>query len=272
MDKTIFYIAKKEIMDNIRNMWIILVTVIFSVLALMVSYFGSMGQGWQNLQLTIFGMHELVKYLVPIISLMLGYGTIVKEIDSGSLNSLISFPIKRWEIVLGKFIGLGSVLSFCIFVGFGISGLIIGVNVPNVNYLEYLVFILDSILIGLVFLSISMLFSTIVKSRAASIGLSILYWFIFVILWPVILIGVLIAIGGNGNQTYNQYFALDLINPITPFSKILDLNIGSMSTTLSIYGIDYPSFYTSELMVGILLIWIIIPLLLTFLVFRKKDI
>jgi len=266
MDKTVFYLAKKEIMDNIRNLWIILVTIIFTVLALMVSYFGSMGQGWQNLQLTILGLRELVKYLIPIISLMLGYAAITREVETGTMSSLLSHPVKRYEVILGKFLGLGSVLSFCIFIGFGISGLIIGLNITNADYIPYLVFIFLSILLGLAFLSLSMLFSSILRSRSASMGISIFFWFFFVILWNFILYGV------NYTFQQNSFYAIDLINPITPFFKLINMSLGL--PILGIFGMNasVPSYYTSEVLYTLLLLWIIVPLILTFFVFNKKDI
>ena len=37
----ILNIAKKEILDNVRNKWVIILTIIFASLTLVVSYFGS---------------------------------------------------------------------------------------------------------------------------------------------------------------------------------------------------------------------------------------
>ena len=54
---SIFSITKKEIMDNVRNKWIILISVLFASLTLLVSYAGSIfSQGWQDLGLTVSGM------------------------------------------------------------------------------------------------------------------------------------------------------------------------------------------------------------------------
>ena len=57
-------------------------TIIFSFLTLVVSYFGSIfSNGWQDLGINIQGMVSLVSLLIPIISLMLGYSAINGEID-----------------------------------------------------------------------------------------------------------------------------------------------------------------------------------------------
>ncbi|UCF13262.1 MAG: ABC transporter permease subunit [Thermoplasmatales archaeon] len=134
---SILYITKKEIMDNVRNKWIILISVLFASLTLLVSYAGSIySQGWQDLGLTVSGMSSLVQFLISIIGLMLGYAAIVGEIERGSMSSLLTLPTTRNEVLFGKFLGLGSVLTFTIVVGFGIAGIVIGINVPNVDYFE----------------------------------------------------------------------------------------------------------------------------------------
>lgn len=134
---TVISIAKKEIMDNIRNKWIILVSIMFAVLTLVVSYFGSItSHGWQNLGNTIGGMTSFATYLISIIGFMLGYATIIGEIERGSMSALLSLAATRFEIVVGKFLGLGSVLCFTVLVGFGTAGIVIGVNVSNVDYLQ----------------------------------------------------------------------------------------------------------------------------------------
>ena len=162
---SIFIIAKKEIMDNIRNKWIITMSIIFALLTLVTSYFGSIfSTGWQDLGATISGMMSLVQFLIPIIALILGYASIIGEIERGSMSALLSQSITRLEILLGKFIGLGSILAFTIIIGFGVAGIVIALNVPDVNFINYLIFIGSTILIGLVFLSISLFFSTIFKN------------------------------------------------------------------------------------------------------------
>ena len=59
--KTIYAIAKKEFLDNYRNKWIIALTIIFLLLTLVISYFGTLGnEGWADLDVTIGGMMILV--------------------------------------------------------------------------------------------------------------------------------------------------------------------------------------------------------------------
>ena len=105
MLKSIFIISKKELMDNIRNKWIIILTIIFTSLTLVVSYFGSIyTNGWQDLGTTIQGMSNLVTLLIPIIALMLGYAAIIGDIEKGSMSSLLSLLAHSTTIPLTWFL------------------------------------------------------------------------------------------------------------------------------------------------------------------------
>lgn len=272
----ILLIAKKEIMDNIRNFWVIIVTVIFILLTLITSYFGSIfSTGWHDLGLTIASMMSFVRLLIPILALMLGYAAIIGEIERGSMSSLLSLPLNREEIVTGKFLGLGGVLSLSIVLGFGCAGIVIGLLVSNVNYIEYLIFIVSTIILGLVYLSVAIFFSTIFKKRSTALGGAIFLWFFFNIILPMLLLGI--AVAGKAlpdimkGNIPDWYYTLELINPTSVYSTLVSLNVEPVSLSQNMIPVKYPSFYSSELMLGILLTWIIVFLLLTFWRFRKLD-
>lgn len=260
--KAIFSIGKKEFMDNFRNKWIIILSIIFAMLVVIISYFGSQGfgQDWSSLENTIGGLEGIVTLIIPIISLILGYAAIVGEIEKGSMSSLLALPVNRYEIILGKFLGLGSVICSTILIGFGISGIIIALNAPSSDYTPYLSFIGISILIGLAFLSVSMFFSTLFKKRSSAIGGAIFLWFFFSIIWQIILVGVLFAAMMSGSITESTsipgwFFPFLLANPLMVFSAA---------------GFpDAPSIYWRMLSPTL---WIIIPLLLTFFRFKRTDI
>ena len=275
---SIFSIAKKEILDNVRNKWIIVLTIIFASLALVVSYFGSIfSQGWQNFGATISGMMSLVQFLIPIIGLMLGYAAIIGEIEKGSMSSLLSLPANRLEIILGKFFGLGSIISFTTLIGFGVAGIVIAVNVADVNYADYLVFIGATILLGLVFLSLALFFSSLFKKRSTAMGGAILLWFLFNMILPLVFVGIMVASSGIENILSSGgfpdwYHALELFNPLSVYSALISLNVGPVSTMQGAFSMSYPSFYSSGLMTSILILWIVSFLLLAFWRFDRRDV
>jgi len=274
--KAIYSIAKKEFLDNYRNKWIIALSIIFLILTLVISYFSTRGGvGWKDLGNTIGGMMFFVQILIPIIALMLSYATIVGEREKGSLSLLLSYPIKREEIIIGKFLGLSSVLAIAIFIGFGISGIIIGINVKDVQWGDYLVFILSSILFGVVYIALAIFFSSVLKKRSTAIGAAIFIWFLFAMIWNIILFGILVSNYGFDKISQEDwtapdwYYVSSIINPITAFSMLVALNVGPVQADIA--G-KLPTFYTTETTLLILFLWIIIPLLVALYIFKKRDI
>ena len=106
-------IAGKEFRDRIRNLWVLSVALIFSLFALAIAYFGTAQQGavgFRGIDVTVASLVSLVIYLVPLIALILGYDAIVGERERGSMELLLSMPITRSEILLGKYIGLSGAI------------------------------------------------------------------------------------------------------------------------------------------------------------------
>ena len=275
MLNSIFTISKKELLDNVRNKWIIILTIIFASLTLVVSYFGSIfTDGWQDLGITIQGMMSLVQLLIPIIALMLGYSAIIGEIEKGSMSSLLSLPVTRLEILLGKFIGLGSLLAITIIIGFGLAGIVIGFNVSDVDYLGYIIFIFATIMIGLVFLALALFLSTLFNKRSTAMGGAIFLWFFFNIILPIVFVGILAAssdIINIINNAPNWYHILNLFNPLQVYSFLVTLNVGA-ALSFDTISIAYPEYYSNILMTIILLSWIICFMILSYWRFNKRDI
>ncbi len=258
IDKTVFYLAKKEVIDNFRNYWIIILSVIFTILVLVFSYFGStgLGSGFRELDVTVELLKSAVILIIPIISLMLGYASIVREIEEGSMQSLLSFPVKRYEVILGKFLGLGCVISIITLIGFLISGAVIAINTSNPDFLYYFGFIGATILLGLGFLSISLFLSTILKQRSTAIGAAIFLWIFFAIIWQILIVGIVFSLLRGGATEFPEWFPyFNLVNPLT---------------TITYYGGSSPP--ELHWIIVSYLSWIIIPLGLSFIVFAKKDI
>ena len=275
MLNSIFTISKKELLDNVRNKWIIILTIIFASLTLVVSYFGSIfTDGWQDLGITIQGMMSLVQLLIPIIVLMLGYSAIIGEIEKGSMSSLLSLPVTRLEILLGKFIGLGSLLAITIIIGFGLAGIVIGFNVSDVDYLGYIIFIFATIMIGLVFLALALFLSTLFNKRSTAMGGAIFLWFFFNIILPIVFVGILAASSDIINIINNApdwYHILNLFNPLQVYSFLVTLNVGA-ALSFDTISIAYPEYYSNILMTIILLSWIICFMILSYWRFNKRDI
>lgn len=97
-------------------------------------------------------------------------------------------------------------------------------------------------------------------------GIAIFFWFFFVIIWNFVTAGAYFTFGSDA------YFVIDLLNPISSFSLLTNISINLENFDLFTMGTNTPSFYTSEVLYPILLLWIVLPLIFTFYIFKKKDI
>ena len=279
MTMSILYIAKKEIMDNIRNKWFIVITGIFATIAIISSFIGTIGPSgqWMDFKNTITLLMFFVQFIVPIIGLMLGYASITGETERGTMSALLSYPVTRLEIIIGKFIGLGLIIALSIFIGFGFAGIIIGLNVQNLDYGLYMSYIFFTTLLGLVFLAISMFFSSVLKKRSTSMGMSIFTWSFFSFLWGMLMFG-LMFLGNTQPKDAGALFTLNVFSPVQAFLSLVAINIGPSPIPMPSLGltmfVDYfpEGIYNTGVLTLTMLIWIISMLGLAYLTFRIRDI
>jgi Cu-processing system permease protein len=268
-------IIQKEILDSVRNKWVLAITVIFALLALLVSYFGSTASastgeevGFRGFDLTIFFILAIAEFLIPIIALMLGYGAIVSEKEKGSLDLLVSMPITRAQIFVAKFLGLSMVLFISIFLGFGLAGIVIAAFAGSAQWTVFLSFIAASALVGLVFLSLAMLLSTVMKRRSTAMGGAVLLWFLFIWIYTIVLYGVgaLVGIFDQGATIPDWFYAFQLMSPVSSYEVMTVSELGAFA------GSELPWFYSGATAWLVVALWIFIPLLVSLWLFTKKDI
>lgn len=259
--KPIGVIAAKEFWDRIRNRWVLAVAAVFTLFALIIAYFGAAQQGavgFRGIEVTIASLVSLVIYLVPLIALILGFDAIVGEREQGSLDLLLSMPITRLELLLGKFLGLSAALAFSTFAGFGLAGLLLSYRLEPGALFHYAGFMLSSILLGMAFLSLAILVSVLASDRARASGSAIALWFFFVLIYDLALLGTLVA--SRGALGGGLFPLLLLLNPADVFRI---LNIFSLNDVKTLYGLAavLPSTLADPWLLGaVMFAWIAAPL------------
>lgn len=263
-------IARKEFRDRLRSRWVLAVAVILTVFALVIAYFGAAQQGavgFKGIELTIASLTSLVIYLVPLIALILGYDAVVGERERGSLDLLLSLPLTRLELLLGKYLGLAAALAFATVAGFGLVGVVLSYGIGLTGLLDYAGFILSTLLMGLAFLSLALLLSVLATSKVVASGAAIALWFFYVLIYDLMLVGMLVVT--EGQYVGGLFPALLLLNPADIFRI---LNIFSLEEVKSLYGLAtvFPATLASPwLLGGAMLFWIVAPLALAYIRFRK---
>ncbi|WP_198019639.1 ABC transporter permease [Pseudogulbenkiania sp. MAI-1] len=254
-------VAAKEFRDRLRNRWVLAVSVVFTLFALVIAYFGAAQQGevgLRGIEVTIASLVSLVIYLIPLIALLLGFDAIVGERERGSLELMLSLPISRAELILGKYGGLAAALSVATLTGFGLAGALLVTRLPAAALYHYAGFMLSALLLGLAFLSLAVLVSVLAGDRTRASGAAIALWFFFVLIFDLLLLGLLVVQGDGPLGEWLPY--LMLLNPADLFRA---LNIFSSDELRSFYGLGsvLPDLMTQPLMLGGMLTgWIVAPL------------
>ncbi len=255
-------IAQKEFKDGLRNRWLVAITLIFAVMASGLSWFGSASVGsigFSSIANTIVSLSSLNVFLLPLIALLLAYNAIVGEDEDGNLLLLLTYPLTRGQLLLGKLLGHTSILAIATFVGFGSASLVIAFFAENVDLSALLsafsLFIISAILLGMVFICLSYMISSWVSEKSKAAGLALIIWFFFVLIYDMGLLGILVATEGKIHADIFPY--LLLFNPTDIFRLI---NLVSFETNgtglLSIASED--SFSLSGLLFS-MAFWIILP-------------
>jgi Cu-processing system permease protein len=263
-------VAAKEFRDRIRNRWVLAVTLVFTAFALVIAYFGAAQQGavgFRSIEVTIASLVSLVIYLVPLIALILGFDAIVGERERGSLDLLLSLPLTRFELLLGKFLGLAAALACSTVVGFGLVGVLLASKVPPSAWYHYAGFILSSVLLGMAFLSLAVAVSVFASDRTRASGTAIALWFFFVLVYDLLLLGGLVATGGHAGG--DAFPFLLLANPADVFRI---LNIFGLDEVRTMYGLTTvfpPRLANPALLGAVMLAWIALPLGLATWRFRR---
>lgn len=259
--KPVFTVASKEFWDRIRNRWVLAVALVFAAFSVVIAYFGSAQQGmvgFRSIEVTIASLVSLVIYLIPLIALLLGFDAIVGERERGSLGLLLALPITRFELMLGKYLGLALALTLSTLIGFGVVAVLLWQHMDANALFHYFGFIFSSVLLGLAFLSIAVLISVIAGDRTRASGMAIATWFFFVLVFDLILLGILVTTGGK--FAGDSFAWMLLLNPADVFRI---LNVFSLEDVRTLYGLAsvMPASLGNPLkMGGVMLAWIVLPL------------
>ncbi len=280
MWRRIFTIAKKEYVESFKNRWILLFAFAFLGISVLVSFYGTLGtqsKSWRDLQTTILYLSSYIEYMVPLLGLILGYNSIVGEKEAGSLELLLSYPVDRGEVLSGKFLGLWGVLATCVISGLGLGGVLIAVNVEKVIWAEYYFFILSSVIIGGVYLSLAILLSAVLTESSTSLIAAIFLFFLFSFIWLFSMYALAEVTFGwdilREGTPPRWYFGLQLFNPLIIWYTLIALEIPSLRQWAMEFGGREPQYnpYTTWIMVILLIIWIAVPLLLSEFIFKRRE-
>jgi len=271
----ILTVANKEFHDGLRNRWVLSICVIFAVLAIGLASFGAAAAGkvgFTSLSTTIVSLASLAVFIIPLIALMLAYDGLVGEDENGTLLLLMTYPLSRWQLLLGKMVGQGAVMAFSTLIGFGSSAIMMGFFSDTTTWGEllgaYSVFILSAMLLGWIFIAIAYVISASVSEKSKAAGIALITWFLFVLVFDLGLLGMLVATQGNVDETLFPY--LLLLNP-TDIFRLVNITYFAEQNLTGLMAIAQQSQFSTLSLFSGLLIWLLVPVSLAMAIFNKRG-
>jgi Cu-processing system permease protein len=271
----VWTLALKELRDGFRNRWVAAAVIVLAILALALSILGSAPTGSvrvSELDIRVISLASLSVYLIPLIALMLSYDALVGEFERGTMMLLLAYPVTRWQIVLGKFLGHTLILLIAILGGYGgtVVILTLATGGGTEGWQAYAVMMASSLVLGAVFIALGYFVSAIVRERATAVGAAIGLWLVFVVLYDLLLFGLLTL--DEEQKIGQQLFSMLMLVSPTDTYRILNLSLfEGVSEAAGIAGVASEAGLGGSLLVGAMLVWIVLPLGATVLVFQRHE-
>ncbi len=251
-------IIKFIVLDILKNKIVLVYTLILAVLA------WSVFSLEDNSTKGILTLLNVVLLTVPLVSVI--FSTIYLYNSSEFIELLLSQPINRSKIWWSLFFGLVISLLLSFFIGVGIPILIYAPG--DVGFMMLLV----GLFISTVFVSIAFLSSIITRDKAKGIGISIMLWLFFALLFDGIVLFLLFQLADYPIE--KMMVGITALNPID-LARILILLHLDVSAMMGYTGAIFKDFFGTSLGVVlvfiILFLWIAIPYWVSLVKFKRKD-
>ncbi|MGY0709950.1 MULTISPECIES: ABC transporter permease [Azospirillum] len=278
---TLLTIAAKEVRDGLRNRWVVATTLLMAALALTLSFLGAAPTGTVGVgrvEVTIVSLSSLTIFLLPLIALLLSFDAVVGEIDRGTMTLLLSYPVARWQVLIGKFLGHAAIIAFATVLGYGAAGVALAMSGPEngsgigpESWRAFAAMIGSSVLLGAAFTAMGYLASTLVRDRGTAAGIAVAIWLVLVLLYDMALLGLLVADGG---KTVNAGLlnGLLLANPADAFRLFNLTGFKSVSQFAGTAGLAAQVQVSASVLLAVLAGWVAAPLALAAVLFSRRQI
>lgn len=274
--KTVLVIALGEVREGLRNRWVAASILLLATLAFALSALGTAPTGTVDanaLSVSVASLSSLSVYLLPLIALMLAFPALVGELERGTLLLLLTYPVARWQIVVGKFVGHLAILTLAVCVGYGVPGLITGFQSENgwTGGQGYLAMMGSSVLLGGAFIALGYLVSASVRERATAAGLAIGVWLVFVVLYDIGLLALLLT-DTDQRISPGLFSGLMLVNPTDAYRIFNLMGSDGAGVVAGLAGLADQVRLGSALPLAVILLWVVAPLVAATAIFYRREV
>lgn len=251
-------IIKFVILDILLNKIVLVYTLILAILSWSVFALED------NPTKGLITLLNIILLTVPLVSVI--FSTIYIYNSQEFIELLLSQPIQRKKIWKSLFFGLSISLTF---------SYLIGCSVPILIFAPLdvaLMMILMGCAVTIIFIALAMLSSIYTRDKAKGIGIAIMLWLFFALLFDGLVLFLLFQFADYPIE--KMMVGITAFNPLD-MARILILLHLDVSAMMGYTGAIFKDFFGTTLGISVvafvLLLWVLIPYWTSLLKFKQKD-
>lgn len=251
-------IIKYVVIDILRSKVVLAYTACLLMISLML--FGLE----ENTTKGLLGLLNILLIILPMVSIV--FATIYMYNSTEFIELLVSQPIKRVDILLSLFVGITISLSVAFILGCGIPLLLFVPNATGVIMLTM------GVILTVIFVAIAMLASVMTRDKARGIGVAIILWLYFSLLFDGLVLFLLFQFADYPME--KPMMLISALNPID-LGRILILLKMDISALMGYTGAVFQQFFGTLwgqlISFFVLFLWIMVPVSISVRKFNHKD-
>lgn len=246
------------IVDIIKNKTVLGYLVLLSIFSW--SIFGLE----DNYNKGVLTMLNIMMLIIPLVSII--FSTIYIYNSSEFIDLMVSQPLKRNRIWISLFIGSGVSHIIAFLAGAGIPLLLF------VPLKIALMMLAVGCILSVIFISIAFLSSALMRDKSKGIGLSIMLWLYFALLFDGLVLFILFQFADYPIE--NLMIGISMLSPVD-MSRILVLLQLDAAALLGYTGAVFNNFFGAAhgmiISATVLILWAVVPFWFSLRIFNKKD-
>ncbi|GIL21849.1 MAG: hypothetical protein BroJett042_03620 [Bacteroidota bacterium] len=212
----------------------------------------------------VLSLMNVVLMAVPLVSVV--FTTIHFFNSYEFIELMLAQPVNRKVVFLSEYLAVASSLCLAFVAGVGFPFILYGAWQPISTLM------MTGIFLTLVFVSLAFFASVLTRDKAKAIGIALLFWFYFSLIYDGLLLWVIYSFSDYPLEKLT--LTLIAFNPID-LARIIMLLQLDISALMGYTGAFYKNFFGSNLGIlfsgSLLTLWVLWPILFAIRIFNKKD-
>ena len=256
-------ILKYSFFDLMRSRWSYIYFLFYLLLGFVLFFLNN------DVSKAVITLLNIIIVLTPLIGTIFGVMYYYSSREFTEL--LLSQPLKRSTIFLGQYLGVALSLSLSLVIGLGIPFVAYGVTRSSAIW-DFTSLLVTGSFLTFIFVALAYNIALSFNDKIKGFGFAILMWLFMAVIYD----GIIMVLMMNYQEYPLDKFALGamMLNPID-LSRILILLKLDISALLGYTGAVFQKFFGTSLgmlvSMGVLSIWVLLPLLRITRMAKKKD-